>query len=46
LELLLLFDVGVGRTVEYELIVDDDELVGELIGFIVAFDVVKADVGL
>jgi hypothetical protein len=32
--------------VENELIVDDEELVGELIGFIVDFEDIKADVGL
>ncbi len=31
---------------ENELIVDDVELVGELIGLIVGFEDVKADVGL
>ncbi len=43
----LLFDgADVWRIVEYELRVDEVELVGEFIGFMVEFDEVKADVGL
>jgi hypothetical protein len=43
----LLFDDNDGwRIFENELIVDENELVGEFIGFIIGFDDIKADVGL
>ncbi len=43
---LLVDNDGVWRIAENALSVDDDELVGEFIGFIVEFEDTKADVGL